>query len=374
MSAFNDPRYLAASGAIKGVTVMVEQDRACPGCGYNLKGLSVGGVCPECGRPISLAAKKGLDDMLVDAPARYLHRFATALTAGFLGLAITVFGVWMLITLTILNSVFGFYGQTGRNGIAGPQARIPTPSDGVFASVFLFGASLWLAGLVVATQPRPTPPGASESRESEWTGFRKAAWITQAGWFLASVLILTLALAFTPPAGGAPIPAWVVMTATGAVLSAFVGLAGLVPTAILLARYADWIPDTELGWRMRTSAWSIGVFGTLILLTGVTPPGLPSFAGLVPFTLWMSIGFIWLFFLAGLGVLFLSIAQMAKTSWDAVTNHRHREEKDRRMLEKMRREREEQNLRATRVPHRDEPSPGVRKIGVAPTKPPSGQG
>lgn len=376
MSAFNDPRYLAASGAIKGIPMMVEQDRACPGCGYNLKGLSVGGVCPECGRPISLAAKRGLDDMLVDAPARYLHRFAASLTCAFAGLALNILGLFTVVSIVAINGVLAFYRLGGPNAIWGVNWQIRTPSNALIGAVYLVGAALWLCGLITATQPRPTPPDAPESREEEWKRLRHSVWILQAGWFVSAAIILLLALAApTPPpmtaAGVAPaMPVWVGIGSTLALLAAFAGLAGLVPTAILLARYADWIPDAELGWRMRTSAWSIGVFGTLILLTGVTPPGLPSFAGLIPFALWLSIGFIWFFFLAGLGVLFVSIAQMAKTSWDAVGNHRHREEKDKRMLEKMRREREEQDRRASLVPHQDEPAPGVRKIGVAPKTPP----
>jgi hypothetical protein len=378
MSAFNDPRYLAASGAIKGIPMLVEQDRPCPACGYNLKGLAVGGVCPECGRAIALAAKKGESDTLVDAPRHYLHRFATSLTVAFLGLSLNLLGLFTVVGIIAINGVLVFYRLGGPKKLAwGVNWQIRTPSNTLIGIAFLIGAGIWLGGLLVATLPRPTPPAAPESRSEEWKRLRLAVWILEAGWLACAAIILILALAAPTPlpvtaAGVAPVmPAWVGIASSLALLAAFAGLVGLLPTAILLGRYADWIPDTELGWRLRTSAWSIGVFGTLILVTGVTPPGLPSFAGLIPFALWLSIGFIWLFFLAGLGVLFLSIAQMAKTSWDAVENHRHREEKDQRMLEKMRREREEQDRRADRVPHQDEPTPGVRKIGVAPGKPPA---
>lgn len=372
MSAFNDPRYLAATGAIKGLPTIIGHDRPCPGCGYNLIGLAVGGVCPECGRPITSVVRKGLDDTLIDAPRPYLKRFASALTAGFIGLALNVLGLFTALSLAVVNSVFGFYGTVGPNGAVGPQLRIPTPSDGLFAAAFVLGSALWLAGLIVATLPRPTPPSAPESREREWSRMRVAAWLTQGAWPFASIVILILALAAPAPAPGGSMPAWVAALATLALAATLVAIGGLVPAAILLARYADWIPDTDLGWRMRTSAWSIGVFGSLILLTGVTPPGLPSFAGLIPFVLWMSLGFLWLFFLAGLAVLFWSIAQMAKTAWDAVANHAQREERDKRMLERMRQEREDQQRRADLVPHLDEPAPGVRKVGVAPRRPTPG--
>ena len=68
MSAFNDPRYLAASGVLKPLPVVINDHRPCAACGYDLIGLSIGGQCPECGRVIASAAAKGLHDTLIDAP------------------------------------------------------------------------------------------------------------------------------------------------------------------------------------------------------------------------------------------------------------------------------------------------------------------
>jgi hypothetical protein len=371
VSAFNDPRYLRASGAITSLPTVISDDRPCPKCGYNLIGLEVGNPCPECGRAIVSAFKKGLDDTIIDAPRAYLRRFSLALTASFLGLTLNVLGLFTVLSLAIVNSLFAFYGQAGANGIVGPQLRVPTPSEAFLASVFLFGSLVWLAGLIVSTLPRPTPPDVPESRAKEWKQLRIGVWISQSGWAFAAALILSLVL-FGPsssPSGTVPVGVGIIWTV--ALIVAIAALAGLCPTALLLARYADWIPDPELAWRLRTSAWSIGVFGATLVITGITPPGLPSFAGVFPFFLWLSVGFVWFFFLAGLAVLFWSLASMAKASWDAVGNQMHREERDQRMLERMRKEREEQLRRYDRVPHQEEPTPGVRKVGVAPRRPPA---
>ncbi|MBX3353215.1 MAG: hypothetical protein KF684_09790 [Phycisphaeraceae bacterium] len=369
MSAFNDPRYLAAQGLLN-TPRTIEQDKPCPKCGYNLKGLTVGGVCPECGRAISVPQKRMLEDTLVDAPRAYLLRFTVAISAAFVGLACIIFGLFTALTLAVMNSVFGFYGQSGPNAIVGPQLQIPTPSDTFYTLVFLFGSLAWVGGFVVTTLPRPDPPDADEPRRREWYRLRVASWGTQGAWVLAAALLLVLTMSAPTPGPGAGMPLWVVVIATISAISALVAFVGLVPSAVLLSCYADWVPDTELSWRMRTSAWSIGVFGALIVVTGLTPPGWPSFAGVIPFMLWLGIAVFWVGFLGGLGVQFFSIGQLAMAGWAAKENHRIREERDQRMLEKMRREKEEYDQRIDAVRrHVDEPAPGVRKVGVAPRGP-----
>src|SRR5690606_8206164 len=138
---------------------------------------------------------------------------------------------------------------------------------------------------------------------------RLTAWVLEAGWPLCAMIVLALVLlAPAPPAPPAPpptaafgapppIPFWVGAGAVAAAIAALMGVVGLLFTGVLLARYADWIPDPELGWRMRTAVWSMGVFGGLILLTGVTPPSMPSFTGVIPFLLWLGVGVFWLIFL-----------------------------------------------------------------------------
>jgi acyl carrier protein len=55
-------------GQEPGNTSGFDIDRACLGCGYNLRGLSRGGACPECGRGADLPDQvwEGVCDVLVD--------------------------------------------------------------------------------------------------------------------------------------------------------------------------------------------------------------------------------------------------------------------------------------------------------------------
>ena len=45
-------KYLKFLAALQGRTI--EHDEPCGECGYNLRGVRYGGVCPECGSPIVL--------------------------------------------------------------------------------------------------------------------------------------------------------------------------------------------------------------------------------------------------------------------------------------------------------------------------------
>ncbi|MDQ3439477.1 MAG: acyl carrier protein [Planctomycetota bacterium] len=55
-------------GQEPGDTSGFDNDRACLGCGYNLRGLPGGSVCPECGRGADLPDQvwEGVCDVLID--------------------------------------------------------------------------------------------------------------------------------------------------------------------------------------------------------------------------------------------------------------------------------------------------------------------
>src|ERR1044071_7378912 len=72
-----DPRELV--GAKRSFTEVVETDRPCSKCRYNLKGLPINGRCPECGYPISRRGVRGakrFTETIADAPLFYLKTLA----------------------------------------------------------------------------------------------------------------------------------------------------------------------------------------------------------------------------------------------------------------------------------------------------------
>lgn len=63
-------RPLAAIAAAASAPDLSKEDVACVGCGYNLRGLEPGGVCPECGLDISRSLH---GDQLVYSSGEYLN-------------------------------------------------------------------------------------------------------------------------------------------------------------------------------------------------------------------------------------------------------------------------------------------------------------
>src|SRR5688572_6714225 len=82
----------------------IELDRECRGCGYNLRGLSLGANCPECGLSSS-AAKSSIDDPLSLMPTRVIFAFirgccvASLCVSGLLAtLLVHQFQIWNDVT------------------------------------------------------------------------------------------------------------------------------------------------------------------------------------------------------------------------------------------------------------------------------------
>lgn len=81
MSAFLSNKLLKYRGLLNEPKKPIGADRLCPGCGYNLRGLMMGGNCPECGRGIQV--NEVSRDMLVagDIAQRRLLAIGLALLA-----------------------------------------------------------------------------------------------------------------------------------------------------------------------------------------------------------------------------------------------------------------------------------------------------
>ncbi len=201
----------------------IEKDRSCPTCGYNLKGLEVGGRCPECGEGIrdEQADRKRKEIAFhetSDAYMRLVQLGFTLLCLGWFGLFASAIANRWLITLA---------------------------SFGMF----------W-AGTLALCAPRPIRPDetrpAGKTRALRWTKLRVGVLLTQLG---APVGAFTIAWL-----GPGPISGWFsqMYGAFGATppasvwdvafeLFAWAWVIGFGLVALLSARYADWMADEERG-------------------------------------------------------------------------------------------------------------------------------
>lgn len=207
------------SGVIPGM--VVDTDRPCPKCGFNVRGIPLGKPCPECGRPIYFGIQAKETHPLADAPYWYLRLTQAALW----GLFISLFGaglVWV--------------------------ARPFVPSSWPLWIVTLAlgsAAAVWVASIGALSLPRP-PERADRAPMPQLAFWKRAAAVgSQSLWIVAAVA-----------AGIAPGAAW----ATDLIFMAVVGaMIGVLPTVLMMADVAEFAGDPDRGRRMIviTMVWTV---------------------------------------------------------------------------------------------------------------------
>lgn len=227
---------------------VITETRLCRKCEYDLKGLKVGGNCPECGEPIRGIRKfDARDGHMTDAPPRFVRAVIGAfalMSAGILGtmagLAFSLFG-WML----------------------GPV-------------VLLAGAIAWPAGVWMLSRPRPERFAELENPVLDSARFRtlvRAAGVSWGG----AVLLISLGVALDLSGLGGV--SRVVLILGG--LAGLAGLVGLVPISIFVAEVEFWMSDDSGGWQLRGAAWCMMIFGVLGVVLAFFMPLFAFMLGIV---------------------------------------------------------------------------------------------
>ncbi len=187
--------------------MVIETDRACPKCGYNVRGITVGQPCPECGRPVFFGLQASPEFVLADTPYVYIRIVQAALWGLFLG----AFGAGLALAL---------------RGIIGDAI---TPALGAASLV-------WVASLGVLCLPRPHDREEHSPMDQIplWKRFGAAG--SQSLW----VISVSMLMLFGQQPWALEVIPWVIVAAA----------AGLIPTMLFLADVADFAGDPDRGKRL----------------------------------------------------------------------------------------------------------------------------
>lgn len=205
----------------------IGKDLACANCGYNLRGLKPGGVCPECGKVIPFDLPIALDPMLAGDSARRSK---------------TLWGL-TLMTAAVACAV------ALRIGSAALWSFTLWPSLTLHASVKLAIALAWSIGVILAL-PRSMDGGNRLRRAA-----RQLIVLSQVLW-VPSALCGLLALIPGLAAGAPRLEQWSQVMGVPAML-------GSIGVALLLLQAADEIQLDEAPKLIVMAVWTVPV------LTGV---------------------------------------------------------------------------------------------------------
>ena len=141
--------------------LVIDTDRGCPKCGYNVRGITVRQPCPECGRSVYFGLQSQPDHSLADAPYLYIR----LMQAGMWGLFLSAFGAGAVYAL--------------RGGLAD---RLPLAMGAV--------ATAWVASLAILCIPRPHDREEDSPLPQIELWKRCAAVGSQGLWIIAALLAM----------------------------------------------------------------------------------------------------------------------------------------------------------------------------------------
>jgi hypothetical protein len=243
MSAPDEPRPAVATDASGHLT----QDTPCIRCGYNLRGLHVDSVCPECGTSVSQSLH---GPYLRNADPNWVRTLAGGMPWIATGVTLTI-----LITCLVTYSALQRYRNPGRFD----------PFEELLHSV---PRILILVGLWKVTVPDP--------REDQ----------SDVGYSTRSLVRITAVadLALTPAA-------WIAISISQALIIVFVIIGLVIVVTEYFAffthvrRLALRIPDRRLAFWTRIIMWGIAVLATVFCIwkaTVMNSLGIPTISGRCP--------------------------------------------------------------------------------------------
>lgn len=318
-----------------------EPGRLCAHCNYDLGGVPVGNVCPECGKAAGRAGRRGgsgrIVESLMDAPMWYLKSLALGTTL----LCAVLFGVMLL-------------------GLFGTVLLRRSYGDLPPAGLKLVLAIVWWVGVCIATSPRALTNPGSFNAKAEWKRLRVVNRVTQAFWAAGASLGLMHAAVTSNVLPGGPTPNGALLISIVWAIATLIGMFGLVPLCFQLGDLAEWAQDSPLNARFNTAAGSIAFGGGMIIVSDLL--------GLLTGMRGLALGLFSIFPMALLGfgvvLFFANIFNFASMIHWAIRNKEKLHEVDERRMERDLREAERLREQQDRI---DEANRRIGMSGVAAT-------
>jgi len=250
------------SPPLVGVAEFVQSDVTCSGCGYNLRGQSRAGRCPECGLSVIDAVRRS---MLIYADKAWLVRVRSGVTLVFWAIGASILGMCVFM---IWAAAIGF------SHMASPQAgaqfvekfQIPGVLIGIFSVAYIF---LVLHRL---TTPEPEPGAPRPSRTGRARAIMTIACVALAFQLVNATVMVALGPQdpFVPASTG-----WLTYSIIVAVAGNILYLFGLVLLMLHLRAIAR-----------RDRSPGLGHLFTLVMWGGAVSVAVFGFAGV--FFIWMA--------------------------------------------------------------------------------------
>lgn len=230
-------------------------DRPCTSCGYNLSGLPVSGVCPECGQPVQRSL---LGELLQFASPSYVKQVDSGLW-----IILAAIIAYVLLIVLRVTLIAAFINGKNAAGFTGASVEILTQGLSLLPSV------LFILGYWKYTTPDPGFTGREKPNSARMVA-RIAACVQPAA--KLGVVVAQLLGASTPRVGS--FGANLVDLAAGIFHLADLAAYATLFFAIIL--YTRWIafrvPDSDIIKETRSYIWLIPVLSTVgMILCGLGP-------------------------------------------------------------------------------------------------------
>jgi hypothetical protein len=210
------------------VSAVLTDDTSCIRCGYNLRGLSPDGLCPECATPIGRSLR---GDLLRFADPDWLARLR--------------FGASLKLWNIVVSFLLGFAGSI----LVG---TIRLPHVVAHATIWVGAAlGLWATFLITAQEPRI-------SLHEDTVTLRTAIRFCAAAGFLGTML--------QPVLGSLGMSSLIVILTGGCAL---LGLAAWFGELVYFRRFAHRVPDPKLAKTTARLMWTMAVGAGVALIVAV---------------------------------------------------------------------------------------------------------